>query len=287
MGNGESTTRRISMQRSDEGTIQISEDVMLRLKGQNNNDADTGPGINLLPGERIIHEEDLKLLLEKTYKKGFHDNAQNSDVKVNEIKRKLENDVGEKTRKVEAFWKEKLDEEQKQAQEQLEQVQVNVNEIKSKLEDDMSEKIRKVEALWKDKLGEEQKQAQERLEQVQDSYSSDHAEIEEVKKKAAEQEEEVNNMLSKLAEERKVIQEKLSSHEKELTDEFNRSAEDVVKQITPLQQSPLCSEVQAKVLECYKANKQQPLKCSQEVKEFVACVQAARLKLMQNKLMNK
>lgn len=45
----------------------------------------------------------------------------------------------------------------------------------------------------------------------------------------------------------------------------------------PLQRSPICTDIQAKVLECYRKNTKQPLKCAKEVEEFVQCVQAARV----------
>jgi len=67
MGNGESTSRRIAMQRSDEGTIQVSEGVMLRLKGE---EADMKPGIQLEEGEAVIHEEELKLMIENAFLQG-------------------------------------------------------------------------------------------------------------------------------------------------------------------------------------------------------------------------
>lgn len=39
---------------------------------------------------------------------------------------------------------------------------------------------------------------------------------------------------------------------------------------------PICQESEQKVIECYQENKSQPLKCSQQVKQFINCVHDVR-----------
>jgi hypothetical protein len=39
---------------------------------------------------------------------------------------------------------------------------------------------------------------------------------------------------------------------------------------------PICPEIEGKVLDCYTANPSKPLNCSQQVKEFVGCVNVAK-----------
>ena len=45
----------------------------------------------------------------------------------------------------------------------------------------------------------------------------------------------------------------------------------------PLEESQICAESLTKVLECYKLHKTKSLRCAEEVKAFVDCVQETRL----------
>lgn len=243
MGNGESTSRRISMQRSDEGTIQISENVMARLKKQKVGPEEEENAVQLLPGERIVDENDLQLMLEKAFHQGVNHGSQRN--------------------------------------------QVEADTSLQKFQGEMNKKIQEVENLWKTKLEEQEKLSKMQIESVKEHDTGVEEVITEMKKKLMQQEELMNEAVRKISEEKSTLQQQLAFREKDIQDEFNRSVEDVEKKIRPLQQTSVCGEVQSKVLECYRLNKQQPLKCAKEVKDFVECVQSVRMNLLQKKLMLK
>lgn len=48
-------------------------------------------------------------------------------------------------------------------------------------------------------------------------------------------------------------------------------------------QLPPCKEFKAKLLECYKANSNQPLNCASVVSEFTNCIQTHRTNLLSEK----
>lgn len=51
----------------------------------------------------------------------------------------------------------------------------------------------------------------------------------------------------------------------------------------PQYQLPACKDVKVKLVECYKANPQQTLNCSNIVAEFENCVQSHRTNLLNEK----
>lgn len=62
-----------------------------------------------------------------------------------------------------------------------------------------------------------------------------------------------------------------------------KHVESVKSMIRPLQTAPICEQVQADVLACYRSNKNAPLRCSREVQAYIDCVQSRRLELLQQK----
>jgi len=238
MGNGESTSRRISMQRSDEGTIQISENVMARLSKLKPEEEENA--LKLQPGERIVAENDLQLMLEKAFHQGVtHGSLRNQEID---------------------------------------------NSALEKFQEEMNEKVKAVENSWKSKLEEEEKLSKIQIESLKELHTSGEEDIVEMKKNLMLNEELMSEAIKKLSEEKNSLQQKLLYREKDIQEEFNRNIDEVNKKMRPLQQAPICGEMQSKVLECYRLNKQKPLKCAKEVQDFVDCVQSVRLHLMQNKL---
>lgn len=343
MGNGESTSRRVSMQRSDEGTIQISENVMNRLSNikppKNENE------VLLSPGESVIHEEELKGMLEKA----FHQGQSKAISKLQAEQEKLANELRGRHEKEEVmhkqqleqlaeYWKSEFEKETSKVKElaeqdtytiqnlhetltqkeqllneekgklyeektqlveektkiveeksQLDVVKSILDEEKNKLNEEKN-KIDEVKSLIdeeKSKLDEERSRVYEERSKVDEEKSKideERSKVDEEKNKVDEEKSKVDEEKLTVEQSRKMIEEVNRRHERELQAEFDRGVGNIESQIKPLQHSPICTDIQQKVLECYRNNKKQPLKCANEVQDFVQCVQAARVKLMQNKL---
>eukprot|EP00095_Tigriopus_kingsejongensis_P008198 maker-scaffold895_size84271-snap-gene-0.22 protein:Tk08198 transcript:maker-scaffold895_size84271-snap-gene-0.22-mRNA-1 annotation:"coiled-coil-helix-coiled-coil-helix domain-containing protein mitochondrial" len=58
---------------------------------------------------------------------------------------------------------------------------------------------------------------------------------------------------------------------------FHSTIEAVERLFLKSRQSPICQEAKHAVLQCYKQNPKQSLKCSQEVRNFAQCIDSARL----------
>lgn len=58
---------------------------------------------------------------------------------------------------------------------------------------------------------------------------------------------------------------------------MNGTAEKLSKAFAVEKRPPVCQEVRATVVDCYKQNSQKPLLCSETVKKFSQCVRSARM----------
>ncbi|XP_035487994.1 MICOS complex subunit mic25a isoform X3 [Scophthalmus maximus] len=63
---------------------------------------------------------------------------------------------------------------------------------------------------------------------------------------------------------------------KESAEQYNQSATKAEAHIRPRQAVSVCTELQAKVLECYRGNPQQTLQCSSLAKQYMTCVLQAK-----------
>lgn len=232
MGNGESTSRRISMQRSDTGTIQISENVMLQLKGQDKASNVNSDKVLVKDNEHLISEKELQGMLEHAFQQG-------KSYGINKMK------SGTSTKS---------------------------NLVQNLNGNDYQQKLHELESFWEKRLAEERERAEKQMSAIKQTYSENDN-----KSLGSTSSLELQEKVGRLTKENKDMLSKFSKREKELKDEFNHSVQELECKIKPLQQSPICHDKQSKVLECYKLHKQQPLKCSQEVKDFAQCVQSARL----------
>merc|ERR1711962_1398055 len=162
--------------------------------------------------------------------------------------------------------------------------------------DGLSQKVQELEASL---LAE--KEVQEKLSAAVDEFTSSVAlEREEQAAKASLLEEakqvleqELTNTENKVLELEAAVaaeQERLKKEAEErgtvLKDRFNKGVAHIDSMLVPLRQDgPICITSQTKVLERYRANKKHALRCSPEVKEFVSCVETARLNKLHTKAM--
>uniref|UniRef100_UPI0037E87122 coiled-coil-helix-coiled-coil-helix domain containing 6b isoform X1 n=1 Tax=Semicossyphus pulcher TaxID=241346 RepID=UPI0037E87122 len=66
------------------------------------------------------------------------------------------------------------------------------------------------------------------------------------------------------------------------TEQFNQAATKAEAHIRPRQTASVCTELQAKVLQCYRENPQQTLLCSGLAKQYMICVQQAKKSSLTN-----
>ncbi|CAF92308.1 unnamed protein product, partial [Tetraodon nigroviridis] len=63
---------------------------------------------------------------------------------------------------------------------------------------------------------------------------------------------------------------------KQTVDQYNQAATKAETRIRTRSTASVCTELQSKVLQCYRENPQQTLHCSSLAKEYMACVQRAK-----------
>jgi len=345
------------MQRSDEGVVQISEDVMDMLRGKHVSKAKS-PEEVLAPGEAILHEEELKHMLRKAFEEGrkremsileqereeWQREKERQELETREMHQEWKRDLSAVEKEIEEFQKanEKQQQEAKNQQEvwriSLEERDATIEQVKAEKQaaldeqaaqseesrkvlstelDSLSVKVQELEASLiaeKEELGkqsvviedanlliaEKDKQVSELSAAVDNFTSSIALEKEEQATKTSLLEEakqvlqeELITTENKLAELEAAVaaeQERLKKEAAErgavLNERFEAGKAHIDAMLTPLRQDgPICVANQSKVLECYRANRNHALRCSPEVKEFVNCVETARLKKLHTKAM--
>ncbi|XP_077386173.1 coiled-coil-helix-coiled-coil-helix domain containing 6b isoform X2 [Festucalex cinctus] len=65
-------------------------------------------------------------------------------------------------------------------------------------------------------------------------------------------------------------------------EQYNKAATKAEANIRPRQTASVCTELQAKVLQCYRENPQQTLYCSSLAKQYMTCVQQAKKSSLTN-----
>ncbi|XP_077430104.1 coiled-coil-helix-coiled-coil-helix domain containing 6b isoform X3 [Vanacampus margaritifer] len=65
-------------------------------------------------------------------------------------------------------------------------------------------------------------------------------------------------------------------------EQYNQAATKAEANIRPRQTASVCTELQAKVLQCYRENPQQTLRCSSLAKQYMTCVQQVKKSSLTN-----
>ncbi|XP_070758982.1 MICOS complex subunit mic25a-like isoform X2 [Enoplosus armatus] len=79
-----------------------------------------------------------------------------------------------------------------------------------------------------------------------------------------------------------VLEQKNLDNYKQTAEQYNQAATKAEAHIRPRQTASLCTELQAKVLQCYTENPQQTLQCSSLAKQYMTCVQQAKKSSLTN-----
>lgn len=69
---------------------------------------------------------------------------------------------------------------------------------------------------------------------------------------------------------------------RETAEQYNQAATKAEAHIRPRQTASLCTELQARVFQCYRENPQQTLQCSSLAKQYMTCVQQAKKNALTN-----
>ncbi|XP_065067159.1 MICOS complex subunit MIC19-like [Rhopilema esculentum] len=262
MGNGESTAMRISMQKTDEGHVQVSEQVLSRLK------KGKGLPVDEPRDEVVIKEENLRHLLNDAYKKGREAGEKIAAREIESRTEKLERNEKDKVSRLKD-----IEDSVNLRNIEIGKLNTKIDELEIEAQAKLLEKQALVD-LTKERLSVERKDRDALQEKIMDIT----AKFEEQSKLASLTQE-------RLREEQSVKEEclkRLESRDESMKSEFNRGVEDIKKVLGPLQRDVLCRELQNDVLECYRNNKHHPLRCSNIVKEFRQCVQDARRRQMES-----
>uniref|UniRef100_A0A3Q3EFX2 Coiled-coil-helix-coiled-coil-helix domain containing 6b n=1 Tax=Kryptolebias marmoratus TaxID=37003 RepID=A0A3Q3EFX2_KRYMA len=73
-----------------------------------------------------------------------------------------------------------------------------------------------------------------------------------------------------------ILEKKNFDNYKQTAEEYSQAAAKTEARIRARPTAPVCGELQAKVLQCYRENPQQTLHCSSLAKQFMTCVQQAK-----------
>ncbi|XP_035518179.1 MICOS complex subunit mic25-like [Morone saxatilis] len=92
-------------------------------------------------------------------------------------------------------------------------------------------------------------------------------------------EKELASISSFYKEQLEILEKKNLDNYKQTADQYNQAATKAEAHIRPRQTVSLCTELQAKVLQCYGENPQQTLLCSSLAKQYMTCVQQAKSSL--------
>lgn len=95
-------------------------------------------------------------------------------------------------------------------------------------------------------------------------------------------EKELSSISSFYKEQLETLEKKNLDNYKQCTELYNEAATKAEAHIRPRFSAPVCTELQAKVFECYRQNAQQTLHCSNLAKQYMNCVQQAKKSTQMN-----
>ncbi|KAM7401835.1 hypothetical protein PAMP_017113 [Pampus punctatissimus] len=73
-----------------------------------------------------------------------------------------------------------------------------------------------------------------------------------------------------------ILEKKNLDNYEQMAEQYNQAATKAEAHIRPRQTASVCTELQARVLQCYRENPQQTLHCSSLAKQYMTCVQQAK-----------
>ncbi|XP_015245536.1 PREDICTED: MICOS complex subunit mic25-a-like isoform X1 [Cyprinodon variegatus] len=101
-------------------------------------------------------------------------------------------------------------------------------------------------------------------------------------KKLEQKEKELATISSFYKEQLEILEKKSFENYKQTSEQYFEAATKTEALIRPRHSESLCTDLQAKVLECYRENPQQTLHCSSLAKQYMNCVQQAKQSSLKN-----
>ncbi|KAM8916229.1 coiled-coil-helix-coiled-coil-helix domain containing 6b isoform 3-T3 [Spinachia spinachia] len=97
-----------------------------------------------------------------------------------------------------------------------------------------------------------------------------------LEKQLSRKEKELASISSFYKEQLEILEKKNLDNYNQTSEQYNEAATRAEAHIRPRQTASVCTELQAKVLQCYRENPQQTLHCSGLARQYMACVQQAK-----------
>jgi len=88
---------------------------------------------------------------------------------------------------------------------------------------------------------------------------------------------------NKLREQISDLNKKIAEKEEITVEKFNQAVEDTKRKFSQPTKVPACQHLKNEVLNCYKQNPTQSLKCSQQVRAFINCVEESQMESLKSK----
>jgi len=123
----------------------------------------------------------------------------------------------------------------------------------------------------------EAKRLQKESEASEKTSSKDRGDLENQTTQMGRETEKANENLAELH----YLREKVAQQEKITSEHFQDAVEEVRKKFSQSSRTPVCQNLHCEVLNCYKQHPTESLRCSQQVREFVQCVEQSRLAFLQ------
>lgn len=95
-------------------------------------------------------------------------------------------------------------------------------------------------------------------------------------KQLGNKEKELASISSFYKEQLEILEKKNLDNYKQTAEQYNEAATKAEAHIRPRQTASVCTELQAKVLQCYRDNPHQTLHCSSLARQYMTCVQQAK-----------
>ncbi|XP_020502529.2 MICOS complex subunit mic25a isoform X1 [Labrus bergylta] len=108
------------------------------------------------------------------------------------------------------------------------------------------------------------------------------ADLDSWSKQLERKEKELASISSFYKEQLATLEKKNFDNYEQTTEQFNQAATTAEAHIRPRQTASVCTELQVKVLQCYRENPQQTLLCSSLAKQYMVCVQQAKKSSLTN-----
>nr|KAF6469140.1 coiled-coil-helix-coiled-coil-helix domain containing 3 [Molossus molossus] len=77
------------------------------------------------------------------------------------------------------------------------------------------------------------------------------------------------------------LEERSSEFYKVTTEQYQKAAEEVEAKFKRYEVHPVCADLQAKILQCYRQNSQQTLSCSALANQYMRCVNQAKQSMIE------